>query len=215
MLKCLNLILAISQYKNGTAAIDAFRFNVPNYTPLTHCTTAAIDLSESWLLGFNVNLPSGRGPVRISAGSGPLPVNLTNPYHFNQALIAAGHTPRTVDTALLVDPATNILKTGVRDPLLGANIPPSGSTDTGNTSKGKSASINVLANDSDPDGGSLSIASFDTNSAKSGTIARGKSAGVLVYTPASGFTGTDTFSYIVQDGSGGTQTVTVTVIVKK
>ena len=37
--------------------------------------------------------------------------------------------------------------------------------------------------------------------------------GKIVYTPNSGFTGTDTFTYIVSDGKGETATATVTVTV--
>ncbi|MEZ4674343.1 MAG: Ig-like domain-containing protein [Caldilineaceae bacterium] len=37
--------------------------------------------------------------------------------------------------------------------------------------------------------------------------------GQIVYTPNSGFVGTDSFNYIVADGKGGTATATVTVTV--
>jgi hypothetical protein len=70
----------------------------------------------------------------------------------------------------------------------------------------------VLANDSDPDGDTLTISAFDNPSAQGGTVAFGDS--VLLYTPAAGFMGTDTFSYTVSDGRGGTDSATVTVQVQ-
>jgi uncharacterized repeat protein (TIGR01451 family) len=66
----------------------------------------------------------------------------------------------------------------------------------------------VLANDSDPDGDRLSIASF--TSARFGAVALSGSAG-LTYTPASGFLGTDLFGYTATDGLGGFGSATVTV----
>ena len=56
------------------------------------------------------------------------------------------------------------------------------------------------------------ITAFDTASTQSGTITSDGSGG-LIYTPASGFTGTDSFTYTIAetDGDGSTATVTVTV----
>lgn len=67
--------------------------------------------------------------------------------------------------------------------------------------------LNVLANDSDPDGNSLSIASFTQPAF--GTITR--EGNVLVYQGNGFFTAT-TFSYTISDGAGGTATATVTLI---
>lgn len=58
--------------------------------------------------------------------------------------------------------------------------------------------INVLKNDVDPDGNTLSIKQFTQGSA--GRVTRGAQAGVLIYTPALSFSGSDSFTYTVQDG---------------
>lgn len=69
--------------------------------------------------------------------------------------------------------------------------------------------LDVLANDSDADGDNLQIT--DVTAAGNGTVSiAGQS---LVYTPATGFTGTDTFSYTVDDGFGGQATAQVSVVV--
>ncbi|MDY6999530.1 MAG: Ig-like domain-containing protein, partial [Actinomycetota bacterium] len=70
--------------------------------------------------------------------------------------------------------------------------------------------INVLANDSDPDG-ELTITA--TGTAANGTTAVTADGRSVLYTPASDYTGTDTFTYTVADPDGGTGTATVTVTV--
>ena len=70
--------------------------------------------------------------------------------------------------------------------------------------------FDVLANDTDPDLDPLTISSFDPVSTAGGTV----DCSVVYwcdYTPPLGFLGTDTFSYTVSDGRGGTDTATVTI----
>ena len=68
----------------------------------------------------------------------------------------------------------------------------------------------MLANDSDVDGGTLTINSVGT--AGHGIIIN-NGDGSLTYTATLGWTGTDTFTYTISDGQGGTSTGTVTVVV--
>lgn len=78
------------------------------------------------------------------------------------------------------------------------------------TQDSNGASLAVLSNDSDSDGDMLSISSVGSfNNGGSATI----SAAALLYTPANGFTGTETFTYSVSDGEGGTASATVTVTI--
>lgn len=68
-------------------------------------------------------------------------------------------------------------------------------------------SLDVLANDSDPDGDELTITS--ATQPNNGEVAIAGDA--ILYTPAAGFVGTDTFSYTIDDGFGGQATASVTV----
>jgi len=77
---------------------------------------------------------------------------------------------------------------------------------------------NVLANDRDPEGGSLEIVGFDTGNT-TGTVTD-NGDGRFTYTPAEQFdelepgeTATDSFSYTVSDGSGQTDTATLTITI--
>ena len=67
--------------------------------------------------------------------------------------------------------------------------------------------LNVLANDSDPDGDSLNIIDISTPSNGSAVI----NGNEIIYTPAVGFTGTDSFSYMIDDGFGGQQSAQVNI----
>lgn len=69
--------------------------------------------------------------------------------------------------------------------------------------------IDVLGNDSDPDGDPLTVTAA---SAPNGTVTI-NADGTLDYDPAPGFAGTDTITYTISDGNGGTDTSTVTVTV--
>ena len=70
---------------------------------------------------------------------------------------------------------------------------------------------NVLANDDQGDG-LATITAFNPASARGGTVADSGN-GTFRYTPAAGFTGTDTFTYTIADADGEQSTATVTVAV--
>jgi hypothetical protein len=69
----------------------------------------------------------------------------------------------------------------------------------------------LLSNDSDPDGDSLTILSVSVTSTNGGTVTL--TASGITYSPVNGFTGLDQFSYTISDGRGGTATAQVTVFV--
>ncbi|UTW12827.1 Ig-like domain-containing protein [Marinobacterium rhizophilum] len=100
-------------------------------------------------------------------------------------------------------------------PMLGtttlANQLPVAADDSAITDEGQSVVIAVLANDSDPDGGSLSIASHGQGN--NGSVSQSGSS--LVYVPAQDFFGTDSFTYTVTDGYGDSLPATVTVTVNE
>ncbi len=71
--------------------------------------------------------------------------------------------------------------------------------------------VDVLANDNDPDGDSLTIISVTDPS--HGTVFQDGS--YVYYTPNEGYIGDDSFVYTVSDGKGGTDTATVDVTVEE
>ena len=92
------------------------------------------------------------------------------------------------------------------------NTAPDAVDDTRTTSLDQPVTINVLGNDTDPENDPLTITAF-TQGTQGGTVTK-TGDGKLLYQPKAGFVGTDTFTYTISDGHGGTDTATVTVIVK-
>jgi hypothetical protein len=93
-----------------------------------------------------------------------------------------------------------------------ANQPPVANAGNVTTLVDTPLAINLLATASDPDGDQLSLVSFTLPS--HGTLAVTSRTAVL-YTPASGHAGADSFSYTVSDGHGGTVTGLVNVQVAR
>ena len=89
------------------------------------------------------------------------------------------------------------------------NRQPLARDDSATTAFGLPVSIDVLANDTDPDGDALALIALTAPA--NGTAAI--SGGQVIYTPAAGFAGSDSFRYTISDGHGGSATATVTVTV--
>ncbi|MBV1777189.1 tandem-95 repeat protein [Burkholderiaceae bacterium DAT-1] len=84
--------------------------------------------------------------------------------------------------------------------------PPVANEDAGTTMESQPKDVAVLANDSDPDGGTLLITSLSTPAHGQVSIANGS---MVRYTPAAGFTGTDEFTYTIRNGDGMTASAKV------
>jgi len=89
------------------------------------------------------------------------------------------------------------------------NLPPVAADDTAETDEDTPVTVDVLGNDSDPNGDPLTVTSA---TATNGTVTINPD-GTLLYTPNPDFNGTDTITYLIDDGRGGTDTGEVTVTV--
>ena len=84
---------------------------------------------------------------------------------------------------------------------------PRAADDVGTTNVNTAVVVDVLANDSDPDGDTVAVASLTM---PSNGVASLNADGTITYTPNAGYTGIDTFTYTIEDGNGGTATVRIT-----
>lgn len=93
----------------------------------------------------------------------------------------------------------------------GGNGAPTAVSDLLLTDRDTPGSVNVLANDFDPNGDALQVVT-PAPVAAHGTVACAAD-GLCRYTPAAGYVGPDAFTYVVSDGNGGTAVGAVSVSV--
>src|SRR5262249_44221421 len=96
------------------------------------------------------------------------------------------------------------------DTVAATNHPPVASPDSAQVIENIAATIDVMANDSDPDGDKLAVSSFTQGPHGQVTA---NADGTLTYTPAPNYLGSDSFAYTISDGRGGTATATVSILV--
>jgi hypothetical protein len=89
------------------------------------------------------------------------------------------------------------------------NSPPEALDDTASTNEDTSVTVDVLANDADPDGDQLSVDAV-TQGQNGAVVNNGT---YVTYTPNANFNGFDSFDYTVMDPSGGAAMAIVTVSV--
>ncbi|MFG6106619.1 Ig-like domain-containing protein [Leptothoe sp. EHU-05/26/07-4] len=86
---------------------------------------------------------------------------------------------------------------------------PTATDDIGTVEEDSQLILDVLSNDTDPDNDSLSLDSVLPGNNGTTTIIGNQ----VRYTPNANFNGTDSFSYTVSDGNGGSDTATVSITV--
>lgn len=139
-----------------------------------------------------MNMGSENQPWMIGAGQ----ANST-PEVFNNI---DQHFAGTVDSFSLSDTVDN------HQP----NLDPVANPDTASTTVDVPIAIDVLTNDTDPNGDTLSVTGTPTSN--HGTVVV-NSDGSILFTPEAGFTGDALINYTVSDGQGGTDDGIVTVTV--
>lgn len=90
------------------------------------------------------------------------------------------------------------------------NRAPSAAPDAATTNESTPVDIDVRANDSDPDGDPVAVESVTQPAHGSASI---QPNGLVRYVPTAGFRGSDSFTYTLRDGRGGTDTAAVSLTV--
>jgi len=99
---------------------------------------------------------------------------------------------------------------GVAVTITNVNEPPEAKDDEAATDEDQAVTVDVLANDTDPDGDRLRVESLSAPA--HGTTAVTRSA--VRYTPEPNYHGVDRFTYVVSDGNGETAEASVEVTVR-
>lgn len=147
--------------------------------------------------GSNGTVSLVDGDVRYTAGAA---------YQYLQA----GETANDSFSYTVSDGKGGTSTANVTVTVLGANDGPTASDDSGFVKAGSSIDINVLGNDTDPEGDLLTIVSV--GAASHGTVSINPD-GTLKYTAGTDFTGSDTFAYTVADEFGATSEATVSLVI--
>jgi hypothetical protein len=157
--------------------------------------------------GFNRNDTDGESVLDLLFSLGYVDMYL---YHFNVTDLDRGPDTNTDWTAII-----RIMADGstILNPSSGQNQPPVANDDTATTTEDTTVTINVVANDTDGDGTiDGSTVTIVTHASDGSTFDNGD--GTVTYTPDPGFTGSDAFTYTVEDNGGAVSneaTVTVEV----
>jgi hypothetical protein len=155
----------------------------------------------------------GVAGVRFVDGTTPIGAEVTAPpfqTSWNTALAANG--PHSL-TAVARDVAGNVTTSaivGVNVSNVVANAPPTANPDAATTNAGTAVTIAVLANDTDANGDTLTVAGLSNLVGGTATVNGGTT---ITFQPLAGFSGLASFTYTVSDGHGGTASGAATVTV--
>ncbi|MEZ4709765.1 MAG: Ig-like domain-containing protein [Caldilineaceae bacterium] len=120
-----------------------------------------------------------------------------------------GFTPQPTPTAT---PTVTPIPTATATPVpVEGNNAPLVANDSAVTNEDTAIVIDVLANDSDPDGDSLTVGQLGLP--QHGASTR-NADNTITYVPAANYFGSDSFSYTVSDGRGGALTAAVNITIR-
>lgn len=207
------IVVGATNQSDVKAGFSSYGPGVDVFAPGVDIRTTSLGGGYSWATGTSFATPLVNGVICVLRSINPTlqPAQLRDIlYQTCVDLGAPGHDPvyshGRVDfaaAAALVHATTGPQPPTCRDDLSG-------------TVAGAAVRIDVLANDTDVNGDPIEILSFDGGTVHGGSVARLAGAGAggrdeLEYTPAAGFTGTDSFTYVGTDPGGLTDAATVVV----
>ncbi|HVK14325.1 MAG TPA: Ig-like domain-containing protein, partial [Gemmataceae bacterium] len=179
-----------------------------NEAPTLTITSATVDGFEALAAGNDGTFgdPDVADPVTVTASLGT--VTQSGPtwtWAYTPPDDIAGETVTVTATDAAGLTATRTFT------LTAANRPPVATDDAPTTVQNTPVEFNVLANDTDPAGANDPLTVTGFTQPAHGAVTQ--TTGGLRYTPATGYIGSDTFTYTISDGDGGQATGTVTVTV--
>ena len=160
--------------------------------------------------GDGVNLFNGTGVLKASVTFGVSPtvapfLTFDNAAGLNNATISQLSAAGARGAFVAVNDPNEVGSPGTIN-----NDPPVAASDSVTTSEDTAVTFNVLTNDTDANGDSLSITGF--SAVGHGTLVDNGN-GSFTYTPAENFNGSDGFTYTITDGHGRTGEATVSISV--
>ncbi|MCI2230491.1 Ig-like domain-containing protein, partial [Polaribacter sp. MSW13] len=176
-----------------------------------------ITVSKFTVAGTTITIDPITGGTRVIPNIGTIKMYTDGSYDFTPVTNYNGIVPTITYTATDgVNTANSTLKITVTP----VNDNPVATDDTSSTDPNVPVNIPVLTNDNDLDGDVLSISTITVAPTKGTAVINDNgtpadtSDDVVIYSPQAGFNnGTDTFTYEISDGNGGTDTAVVVITV--
>jgi hypothetical protein len=219
-------LLEVGLFGQSTAVPDAEILFIGDQVTIGNPPTAVEDKAtiteDSQNVPINVLIndtvhPDGMGPLEVTAvtqgANGTVAIaggGASITYTPNQDFVGEDTFTYTVadDNGDQATATVTVTVTNVNDP-------PSAMDDTFIVEIGSVAQpLDVLANDLNPDPGDALKITAVTDPSGDGTVTISQDGKTLLYTPAAGFTGSEAFTYTVEDNSGSTSQASVIVLVE-
>ncbi|RMH82996.1 peptidase M11 [Pseudomonas sp. AOB-7] len=154
------------------------------------CSSSSFSLAAGKPSGWSTSLasslslaPGASASVTLRATS---PNTAADGFYNISATASANSTSASASASYVVD-----------NPVVSSNRAPLAKDDSVTLTSKSPVTINVLGNDSDPDGDAIKVVAFDQGSKGSVTL---NSNGTLTYSPAKSFKSGDQFRYTISDG---------------
>lgn len=191
------------EYLNGapSAADDVATVDYESSANLIDVLANDSDPDNDTLIITAVSTPA-HGSVEITAGGisyTPM-AGYSGADSFTYTISDGRGGSATASVAVTVNPAS------------ASNQAPIAVDDDGGVLKGYDVDINVLDNDSDPDGDPLTVVAVEHTGPGIANITINPD-NTIHYQSIHGYSGSDTFEYTISDGRGGTAKATVTILV--
>ena len=191
--------------------LDSVGFLSMNNLPIVENDTASVDEDTSISINVLENDNDGDGGSAISLDSVTAPENGTVEMNGTSVIYTPNPDYSGTDsftyTVRDIGGATATAMVSVT--VTAVNDIPVAENDTASTDEDIAVSLSVLSNDSDVDGDTLIISSV-TNPLNGTAVINGIN---IIYEPNTNYSGTDSFTYTVSDGNGGSATATVHITV--
>jgi CshA-type fibril repeat protein len=210
---------------DGYSGLDAFTYTAVDAAGSP--STATVTITVNPTIGADQATTNAGTPVTIDVqgndrGSDLDTAIVTGPTH-GTAVVAADGTVEYTPTAGFsgADSFTYTVTDGhgvtTGPATVTVTVRPVATADTVSTTAGQPLTIDPATLTGNDQGSTLAVTGAasvaEGSNGSTGTVVLDQASGRVVYTPASGFSGTDTFTYTVTDAAGRSATGTVTVVV--
>jgi VCBS repeat-containing protein len=211
-----NLTAAIAAAKATLGDVDGPNINNAPVAADDAATTVAgqeLALAASTLLSNDTD--ADKDPLTVTAAGGGVHGTAsfdaaTKTLHFAPDAGYSGPASFTYTVSDGHGGTTNGTVNVTITPAAPVNHPPTPANDSATTAQDHAVIVNVLANDTDPDGNALTVSAVGAPAHGAVVI---NADNTVTYTPTAGFSGTDSFTYTANDGQGGATDATVSLTV--